>query len=259
MKRFLKSHVMRAVLVLLGLICFSAASYAQKTVTGKVVDEDGQTIPGVNVVEKGTTNGTITDIDGVYRLNISKNDATLTFSYMGYDEVEISAGNGTSFDITMKKNTKEIDEVVVVGYGTMKKSDVSGSSITVGAEDIEGFVGSGIDQALQGKAAGVQITANSGQPGGGMNVSIRGNGTLSLKNSQPLYVVDGVPIQNVSQSGADVGLGDALGNGNGTFSGLSNLNPDDIESMEILKDASATAIYGSRAANGVVLITTKKR
>lgn len=258
MKRFLKSHVMRAVLVLLGLICFSAASYAQKTVTGKVVDEDGQTLPGVNVVEKGTTNGTITDIDGVYRLNISKNDATLTFSYMGYDEVEISAGNGTSFDVTMKENTKEIDEVVVVGYGTMKKSDVSGSSITVGAEDIEGFVGSGIDQALQGKAAGVQITANSGQPGGGMNVSIRGNGTLSLKNSQPLYVVDGVPIQNVSQSGADVGLGDALGNGNGTFSGLSNLNPDDIESMEILKDASATAIYGSRAANGVVLITTKK-
>ena len=236
---------------------FSASAFAQKSVTGKVVDEHGEGLPGVNVVEKGTTNGTITDIDGIYHLNV-KDDASIIFSFIGYDDVELATAGGTTFNVTMKESTQEIDEVVVVGYGTMKKSDVAGSSITVGADDIEGFVGSGIDQALQGKAAGVQITANSGQPGGGMNVSIRGNGTLSLKNSQPLYVVDGVPIQNISQSGADVGLGDALGNGNGTFSGLSNLNPDDIESMEILKDASATAIYGSRAANGVVLITTKK-
>ncbi len=257
MRRFLSTRLLRTLLVMFALICFSAASYAQKTVSGKVVDDQGQTLPGVNVMEKGTTNGTITDIDGVYHLNVG-NNATLEFSFIGFETVEINAANGTTFDVTMMEDTKQIDEVVVVGYGTMKKSDVSGSSITVGASDIEGFVGSGIDQALQGKAAGVQITANSGQPGGGMNVSIRGNGTLSLKNSQPLYVVDGVPIQNVSQSGGDVGLGDALGNGNGTFSGLSNLNPDDIESMEILKDASATAIYGSRAANGVVLITTKK-
>lgn len=257
MKRFRPNHLLRSLFMLLALICISAATYAQKQVSGKVTDGQGQTLPGVNVIEKGTTNGTISDIDGVYNLNVS-NNAVLEFSYIGFENIEINVSNGTTFNVTMTEDTKQIDEVVVVGYGTMKKSDVSGSSITVGADDIAGFVGSGIDQALQGKAAGVQITANSGQPGGGMNVSIRGNGTLSLKNSQPLYVVDGVPIQNISQSGADVGLGDALGNGNGTFSGLSNLNPDDIESMEILKDASATAIYGSRAANGVVLITTKK-
>ena len=256
MRRFLKTSLLRSLLVLLTLICFSAASYAQKTVTGTVVDEQGQTLPGVNVMEKGTTNGTITDIDGKYSLNVGSN-STLEFSYIGYENVEINVSNGTTFNVTLMEDTKQIDEVVVVGYGTMKKSDVSGSSITVGADDIAGFVGSGIDQALQGKAAGVQITANSGQPGGGMNVQIRGASTLNAANAQPLYVVDGVPMQNVVKGGNDYGL--SLGNGAvGTFSGISNLNPDDIESMEILKDASATAIYGSRAANGVVLITTKQ-
>jgi TonB-linked SusC/RagA family outer membrane protein len=256
MERFLKGRFLKSLLLLAGLIIFSASVYAQKSVTGKVTDESGEGLPGVNVVEKGTTNGTITDIDGIYHLNVS-GSATLVFSYMGFDNVEINASNGTTFDVIMKEDTKAIDEVVVVGYGTMKKSDVSGSSITVGASDIEGFVGSGIDQALQGKAAGVQVTANSGQPGGGMNVQIRGASTLNAANAQPLYVVDGVPIQNVVKGGNDYGL--SLGNGAvGTFSGISNLNPDDIESMEILKDASATAIYGSRAANGVVLITTKQ-
>jgi len=256
MRRFLKTSLLRSLLVLLTLICFSAASYAQKTVNGKVVDEQGQTLPGVNVMEKGTANGTITDIDGNYSLSVG-NNSTLEFSYIGYENVELNVSNGTTFNVTLMEDTKQIDEVVVVGYGTMKKSDISGSSITVGASDIEGFVGSGIDQALQGKAAGVQITANSGQPGGGMNVQIRGASTLNAANAQPLYVVDGVPMQNVVKGGNDCGL--SLGNGAvGTFSGISNLNPDDIESMEILKDASATAIYGSRAANGVVLITTKQ-
>lgn len=256
MRRFLKTSLLRSLLVLLTLICFSAASYAQKTVSGTVVDEQGQTLPGVNVMEKGTTNGTITDIDGKYSLNVG-NNSTLEFSYIGYENVEINASNGTTFNVTLTEDTKQIDEVVVVGYGTMKKSDVSGSSITVGASDIEGFVGSGIDQALQGKAAGVQITANSGQPGGGMQVQIRGAATLNAKDAQPLYVVDGVPLQNVVSGGLDYGLN--IGNGAvGSFSGVSNLNPEDIESMEVLKDASATAIYGSRAANGVVLITTKQ-
>lgn len=255
MKRFLSIHLLKSLLLILGLVCFSAASFAQKQVSGKVVDESGMTLPGVNVTEKGTTSGTITDIDGNYHLTVA-NNATLVFSYMGYDNVEVSAANGTTFNVTLKENTKEIDEVVVVGYGTMKKSDVSGSSISVGAEDIEGFVGAGVDQALQGKAAGVQVTANSGQPGGGMQVQIRGASTLNAKDAQPLYVIDGVPVQNLVKGGNDYGLD--LGNGSvGSFSGISNLNPDDIESMEILKDASATAIYGSRAANGVVLITTK--
>ncbi len=243
--------------MVLCLVCFGAASYAQKQVSGKVTDPTGEGIPGVNVMEKGTTNGTITDIDGNYSVSVG-NNAILVFSYIGYETQEISAANGNTFNVSLKEDSQQIDEVVVVGYGTMKKSDVSGSSISMAAKDIEGFVGSGVDQVLQGKAAGVQVTANSGQPGGGMNVSIRGNGTLSLKNSQPLYVIDGVPVQNNGQSAADIGFGSKLGNGNGTFSGLSSLNPEDIESMEILKDASATAIYGSRAANGVVLITTKK-
>ena len=256
MRRFLKTNLLRSLLVLLTLICFSAASYAQKTVNGTVVDEQGQTLPGVNVLEKGTANGTITDIDGKYSLNVG-NNSTLEFSYIGFETIELNVSNGTTFNVTLMEDTKQIDEVVVVGYGTMKKSDVSGSSITVGASDIEGFVGSGIDQALQGKAAGVQITANSGQPGGGMNVQIRGASTLNAADAQPLYVVDGVPMQNVVKGGNAYGLD--LGNGAvGSFSGISNLNPDDIESMEILKDASATAIYGSRAANGVVLITTKQ-
>jgi len=255
MKRFLSSYLLKSLLILIGLVCFSAATYAQKQVSGKVIDESGMTLPGVNVMEKGTTNGTISDMDGNYSLTVG-NNATLVFSYIGYDNVEIPVANGTSFNVTLKENATEIDEVVVVGYGTMKKSDVSGSSISVGAEDIEGFVGAGIDQALQGKAAGVQVTANSGQPGGGMQVQIRGASTLNAANAQPLYVIDGVPVQNLVKGGNDFGLD--LGNGAvGSFSGISNLNPDDIESMEILKDASATAIYGSRASNGVVLITTK--
>ncbi len=256
MKRFLSMHLLKSLLLIIGLVFFSATSFAQKQVSGKVVDESGMTLPGVSVMEKGTTNGTITGMDGDYTLTVA-NSATLVFSYMGFDNVEISAANGTTFNVTLKENTREIDEVVVVGYGTMKKSDVSGSSISVGAEDIEGFVGAGIDQALQGKAAGVQVTANSGQPGGGMQVSIRGNSTINPKDASPLYVIDGVPLQAQSNSGNSIGLN--LGNGEvGSFSALSNLSPDDIESMEILKDASATAIYGSRAANGVVLITTKQ-
>ncbi len=256
MKRFLTHYLLRSLLIIVGLLVFSATSYAQKTVSGKIVDEDGVGIPGVNVLEKGTTNGTISDMDGNYSLNVSGENCTLEFSYIGYTTEERQA-KGSPINVTLKEDTKALDEVVVVGYGTMKKSDVSGSSITMKAEDIEGFVGSGIDQALQGKAAGVQVTANSGQPGGGMNVQIRGASTLNAANAQPLYVVDGVPMQNVVKGGNDYGLN--LGNGAvGTFSGISNLNPDDIESMEILKDASATAIYGSRAANGVVLITTKQ-
>ncbi len=257
MKRFLTTHLLKSLFMLLGLIAFSAASYAQNQVGGKVIDEAGMGLPGVNVVEKGTTNGTITDMDGNFSVTVG-NNATLVFSYIGFESQELPSANGNSIVVTLKEDAQQIDEVVVVGYGTMKKSDVSGSSISMSAADIEGFVGSGVDQVLQGKAAGVQVTANSGQPGGGMSVQIRGNSSLSVKNSQPLYVVDGVPLQVNGQSGQDVGFGDKLGLGEGTFSGLSNINPEDIESMEILKDASATAIYGSRAANGVVLITTKK-
>ena len=256
MRRNLKYDLLRRLLLMVGLLVFGASgALAQKVVSGKVIGEDGMGIPGVNVLEKGTTNGTITDMDGNYSISVSSDKAVLEYSYIGYTNEERPASS-SPINVTLKEDTKAIDEVVVVGYGTMKKSDVAGSSISVGADDIEGFVGSGIDQALQGKAAGVQVTANSGQPGGGMQVQIRGASTLNAKDAQPLYVIDGVPLQNVVSSSGGLGLN--LGNGDvGSFSGLSNLSPDDIESMEILKDASATAIYGSRAANGVVLITTK--
>lgn len=256
MKIIFKNCWLLTILVMVCLCLSNSSAFAQQ-VSGKVYDVSGSTLPGVNVMVKGTNSGTITDFDGNYSINASAaKNPVLVFSYVGFNSQEIAVDGKTNIDVTLEEDLKQVDEVVVVGYGTMKKSDVSGSSISVSADDIEGFVGAGIDQALQGKAAGVQVTANSGQPGGGMQVQIRGASTLNAADAQPLYVIDGVPVQNLVKGGNSYGLD--LGNGSvGSFSGISNLNPDDIESMEILKDASATAIYGSRAANGVVLITTK--
>lgn len=231
------------------------AQAQQKTVSGAVVDDTNQPLPGVAVVVSGTTKGTVTNIDGRYQLMVDDSNAQLTFSFIGFTTQTVDAAGKSTVNVTLQPEMSDLDEVVVVGYGTMKKSDLSGASVSVTADNIKDFVGSGIDQALQGKAAGVQVTANSGQPGGGMQVQIRGASTLNAKDAQPLYVIDGVPVQSTS-SGLSYGLN--IGNGEvGSFSALSNLSPDDIESMEILKDASASAIYGSRAANGVVLITTK--
>lgn len=242
-------------------LAFQVLAFGQgKTVSGNVTDEMGAPLPGVSVVIQGTTQGTITDIDGNYSVNLEEGQNVLQFSFIGFENQTIDVSNQSVVDVQMVPETRSIDEVVVVGYGSMKKSDVSTASVSVKGEDLQQTVSANLDQALQGRAAGVTAISTSGQPGASVSIRIRGQSTLSAGSAEPLYIVDGVPIQNVSQGGHGVGLGDKLGNAPvSTFGGgLSNINPADIESMEILKDASATAIYGSRGANGVVLITTKR-
>ncbi|WP_291858726.1 TonB-dependent receptor [Marinilabilia sp.] len=242
-------------------LAFQVIAFGQgRTVTGNVTDETGAPLPGVSVVIEGTTSGTITDMDGNYNVNLEEGQNVLQFSFIGFENQTIDVSDRSVVDLQMEPETRSIDEVVVVGYGSMKKSDVSTASVSVSGEDLQQSVSANLDQALQGRAAGVTSISTSGQPGASVSVRIRGQSTLSAGSAEPLYVIDGVQVQNVSQGGHGVGLGDRLGNAPvSTFGGgLSNINPADIESMEILKDASATAIYGSRGANGVVLITTKR-
>lgn len=230
---------------------------AKRQIKGKVVDAAGEIVIGANVLEKGTTNGVITDIDGNFVLNVSSG-ATLEISYIGYVTQTIKVTNQTSLHIVLKEDSETLDEVVVVGYGTMKKSDLSGASVSVGEDAIKGSVITNLDQSLQGRAAGVSAVSTSGAPGSSSSIRVRGQATIN-SNAEPLYVIDGVIVQGGGASGADFGLGDALGNGSvSTISPLSTINPADIVSMEILKDASATAIYGAQGANGVILITTKR-
>ncbi|MFW5760534.1 MAG: SusC/RagA family TonB-linked outer membrane protein [Cyclobacteriaceae bacterium] len=211
--------------------------------------EDGDVIPGVNVIEKGTSNGTVTNINGMYNLEVSQG-ATLVFSSVGYTTEEIEIGNRSIIDLQMVQDIKRLQELVVVGYGTQERKDITGAVSSVKAEQIEKLSIQSLDQALQGQAAGVLVTQNSGEPGGNISVRIRGVG--SFGNNEPLYVIDGFPVFN------DNGRVGSAGFSNNQFNSLAMINPKDIESIEILKDASAAAIYGSRAANGVVLITTKK-
>ena len=189
---------------------------------------------GANVMVKGTTNGTITDMDGKFSLEVDKN-AILVVSYIGYANQEIKVGNQNTLSITMKEDAEALDELVVVGYGTVKKSDLTGSVGSVSMEDVNKVGITSADRALQGQVAGVQVNARSGQPGESMMIRVRGGNSLSGGN-EPLYVIDGMPVEGMS----------------------SDINPEDILSMEVLKDASSTAIYGSRGANGVVMITTKR-
>ncbi len=234
----------------------TAALFAQnKTVRGTVSDAQGPAI-GVSVMEKGTQNGVTTDLDGNYVITV-KPGATLVFSSIGYAAQEIAVGSQSVINVVLKEDTEFLDEVVVVGYGTMKRSDLSGSSVSMKEEDLKGSIITSLDQSLQGRAAGVSAVQTSGAPGSSSSIRVRGQATVNA-NAEPLYVIDGVIVQGGGNSGADFGLGDALGNGRvSTISPLSTINPADIVSMEILKDASATAIYGAQGANGVVLITTK--
>ena len=236
-----------------------AAEAVQQTkkVTGTVSDAMGPVI-GANVMEKGTTNGVITDFDGNFTLEV-KPGATIVVSFIGYVTQEFKVTDSTThLNVMMSEDTEMLDEVVVVGYGTMKKSDLSGASVSLGEDQLKGSVITNLDQALQGRAAGVTAVTTSGAPGSSSSIRIRGQATINA-NAEPLYVIDGVIVQSQGQSGSSYGLGDALGNGSvSTISPLSTINPADIVSMEILKDASATAIYGAQGANGVVLITTKR-
>jgi len=224
-----------------------------RTVTGKVTSsDDGNGIPGVNVVEKGTSNGSVTDVDGSFSVSVAPN-ATLVFSFVGYTTQEIATGTQSSINVALASDVTSLSEVVVIGYGEIERKDATGAIVSLKPEDFNSGVISSPEQLIQGRAAGVQITSNSGEPGGGINIRIRGTSSVRSGNN-PLFVVDGVPL-----SGDEVTSGGSAGSlgSSSARNPLNFLNPNDIASIDILKDASATAIYGSRGANGVVIITTK--
>jgi len=229
------------------------------TITGTVTDESGSTLPGATVNVKGTQISVITDVNGKYAINVPETAKALTFSYIGMATQDIEISNKTMINVvlTLKKNT--LSDVVVIGYGSQKKSDINGSIASVTAKDIENIPQVSIDQLLQGKASGLTISQNSGAPGSSTSVHIRGITSLSSSN-EPIYVIDGVVMSgdatNKSTSGRSVAL--APNNGENGVSPLALINPNDIENIEVLKDASASAIYGSQASNGVIIITTKR-
>ncbi|GJM64108.1 TonB-dependent receptor [Persicobacter diffluens] len=217
----------------LSCLLFNPALAQELSVTGKVVAPDGDGIVGVNVLEKGTSNGTITDFEGNFAFKVSSAESAIVFSFVGFKPQEVAVGTQTQFDIILEEDVETLEELVVVGYGVQKKSVVTGAIASIKSEEISQTPVATVDQALQGRTAGVNVTTNSGAPGGAISVKIRGIG--SNGDSQPLYIVDGMQVGS-----------------------LDFLNPNDIASMEVLKDAASAAIYGSRAANGVVLVTTKK-
>lgn len=230
------SILKRQVLFVLFAFAATLCAFAQnKTITGLVVDGNGESIIGASVLVKGTTNGIITDIDGKFTLNDVPEAGVIQISYIGYKTQEISAKNKANLKVVLVEDNEMLDEVVVVGYGVQKKSDVTGAMIRVGSEELNSRPVANAFEAMQGKAAGVDIVSNE-RPGEVGTINVRGVRSLSASNT-PLYVVDGIPLMSNS--------------------GIETLNPQDIESIDVLKDASATAIYGSRGANGVILVTTK--
>ncbi|WP_221420207.1 TonB-dependent receptor [Fulvivirga sp. M361] len=238
-----------------GLLKEKSLDYVIK---GKVLDERGNGLPGASVVVTGTTIGAITDIDGNYTLRVPEDATTLTFSFIGYTSFKEEISGRTEVNVTMNPDIAQLQEVVVIGYGNVERRDLTGTVSTIKAKDMEALpVNINIDQALQGQAAGVYVVQESGQPGSAARVRIRGSTSL-LGSNQPLYVIDGIPVVATSNipSNANNLNGELLNEG--VNSPLGNINTSDIESVNILKDASATAIYGSRAANGVIIITTKR-
>lgn len=213
---------------------FCVLAFAQgKQITGVIKDGTGEPMIGVNVLVKGTTNGTITDFDGKFAISDVKNSDVLTITYVGYVQQSIPVGNQTSFNIILKEDTETLDEVVVIGYGTVKKRDLTGSVASVSNETLTANPVSDVSQALQGKLAGVSVTSQDGRPGAEVSIRVRGGGSITQSND-PLFIVDGFPVSSIS-----------------------DIPADQIETIDVLKDASSTAIYGARGANGVILVTTK--
>ncbi len=243
-----KKSFWRTMALILILISGSAPTPAQRAqgkrvVSGRVLDQDQQPIVGAAVVVSGTTQGTVTDIDGNYRIEVSNEAKELSFSYLGYTGQTVTIDGGT-INVTLEDEFAELSDVVVIGYGTSKKGDLTGSISNVTSDDFNLGLISSPEQLINGKVSGVQIMSNSGSPSAGSTIRIRGGASLNASND-PLIVLDGVPLENGGISGNSSNF-------------LSLINPSDIESMTVLKDASSTAIYGSRASNGVILITTKK-
>ena len=224
----------KAISVSICLLFFSLAIYGQtKTITGTVSDEDGPLI-GVNVIVKGTATGAATDFDGNYTIKDVSNLDVLIFSYTGYETQEVTVGDQTEINLLMDSGSESLAEIVVVGYGTKKKSNVVGSVASVDLEEATALPTTNVSEMLRGRAAGVQVNLADARPGGTSNIVIRGNVSVAPNGNSPLIIVDGLPFDN-----------------------LNDVPADDIASIEILKDASSTAIYGSRASNGVILVTTK--
>ncbi|MDH5379806.1 MAG: TonB-dependent receptor [Cyclobacteriaceae bacterium] len=240
----------QTLLLCMTFFLFATITVAQeRSVTGTVTSaEDGTTLPGVSVLEKGTSNGTVTDVNGQYKITVTGDNSVLLFTFVGMATQEVSVGSRSSININLETDITQLSEVVVIGYGTVLKKELTGSVASVSADEIGKLPVLSVNQALQGQAAGVFVTANSGTPGGGISVRVRGQTSINASND-PLYIVDGVPVEagNLVQQGF----------GGEQQNALAGLNPQDIESIQVLKDASTMAIYGARAANGVVLITTK--
>jgi TonB-dependent starch-binding outer membrane protein SusC len=236
-------------------IFFSTAAQ-QVPVSGTVTDaKDGSSMPGVNVIIENTTQGTVTDIDGKFTLNVPDKNSVLVFSFLSYVTQKITVGEQTVINVKLSEDITKLDEVVVIGYGTSKKKDLTGALATLKGDDLNKAGATTPEQLLQGKVSGVQIVSNNGEPGSGSQIKIRGASSIR-SGQQPLYVVDGIPFDEQTTSPDGIS-GAALGGAPAT-SPLTSINPNDIESIDILKDASAAAIYGSRGANGVIIITTKK-
>ena len=247
-------HLKIAVLFLFSAFFMISSAFAQEvTVTGKVVDSQSkEPLPGVSIVVDGTTTGTVTNFDGEYTIDVNTG-AVLVYSYIGYSDLQKEVTAGGVMNIELSTSTESLDEVVIVGYGSVKKKDATGAVSSVKTEDFNRGVSSSPSDLIQGKVSGVMITNSSGDPGANTSIRIRGNSSVRSGND-PLIVVDGVPLSGgATTASANVGIGDS-----DARNPLNFINPSDIESMDILKDASATAIYGSRGANGVIIITTKK-
>lgn len=247
------SFVLRSGMLLMLMLLFASAVLAQSTynVSGRVLDKNSQPLIGATVVEKGTQNGTTTDFDGRFELSVASASSEIIVSYIGYESLEVSAQRVVDV-IVLDESSELLDEVVVVGYGTQSRKDITGSISSISSSELENQPVSSIDKLLTGRASGVLISQSSGAPGGRASIRIRGASSINAGN-EPLLVIDGIPVYNNSK--------DPGGTSYGTFSAtnaLASINPNDIASVEILKDASATAIYGSRGSNGVIIITTKR-
>ena len=226
--------LLKGMILLLFSFLFTGILYSQeRTITGTITDKTGAPLLGVSVAIKGTTAGTITDVDGNYSLKIPGNDAVLVATYVGYADQQVTVGDRSVVNIVMEESITELDQVVVIGYGTQKKSDLTGSVASISSEDMQAVPVARVDEALEGRAAGVNVVATSGMPGATRTIQIRG--VSSINGFNPLVVIDGIPGRDMNK-----------------------LNPSDIESIEILKDAASAAIYGSSGGNGVILITTKR-
>ncbi len=241
---------MKNFIYLLAILLFSSSlALAQKSIAGKVTDENGEALIGATILAEGTVTGTATDVNGEFRLTLPNDIKAIVVSYTGFANRRVELTNEAFYNIALEAGAQILNDVVVIGYGSTSRKELTGSVAKVSAETISRLPITSLEQALQGNAPCVQVTTSSGTPGSSVSIRVRGPSSINASN-QPLYVVDGVPINTGSVS--------QIGFGNQSDNVLATLNPAEIESIEVLKDAASAAIYGSRGANGVILITTKR-